>query len=171
MSLSEGDNLLLWCGWWDAQTSDSVENPAGVSRARKVWSSSPELETSNRPFYSHHPSISLLSQSVMGTWLDYWGPNGSSFFSRLVDWIRYTFRQQRMMGWPGNQGSIHGFTSQILTEFYQYRQLFFLLRHWVVYNPNPYHSHQVFILSGASLTSLLTSGVVQWVNTHRDEHT
>ena len=114
MSLSEGDNLLLWCGWWDAQTSDSVENPAGVSRARKVWSSSPELETSNRPFYSHHPSISLLSQSVMGTWLDYWGPNGSSFFSRLVDWIRYTFRQQRMMGWLSNQGLIQGFTSQIL---------------------------------------------------------
>ena len=29
-----------------------------------------------------------------------------------------------MMGWPGNQGSIHRFTSQILTEFYQYGQLY-----------------------------------------------
>ena len=124
MFSSEGDNLLLWCGWWDAQTSDSVENPAGVSRARKVWSSSPELETSNRPFYSHHPSIPLLSQSVMGTWLDYWGPTGSSFFSRLVDWIRYTFRRQRMMGWLGNQGLIQGFTSQILIPILPIQTIF-----------------------------------------------
>lgn len=37
--------------------------------------------------------------------------------------------------------------------------------------PKPYHSHQVFIQPGASLTSLLTSGAVQWANIHTEKQT
>ena len=44
---------------------------------------------------------------------------------------------------------------------------FFFLSHWVVYVPKPYHSHKFLILSGVSLTFLLTSGAVQWVYTLR----
>ena len=42
-TLSEGGNLLLCCGWWSIQTSDPVENLAGV-RTRKVYTSSPVHE-------------------------------------------------------------------------------------------------------------------------------
>ena len=38
--------------------------------------------------------------------------------------------------------------------------------HQIVYDREPYYSHQFSILCWTSLTSLHTSVAVQWVNTH-----
>lgn len=77
-----------------AQTSEPVESPAGVSRTGRFCLSSSVLETFIH--LSNPSSLFPLLTTGSDSWLDYRTSIGlilivSSFFSRFVYWIRYTW--------------------------------------------------------------------------------
>ena len=123
--LYDGGNLLVWCRWQGAQTSDAVKNSAGVSRAGRFCLSFPVLQI----FIHLSSSVPLLIQSERD-WFNYRRPVGLiliglSYFFRVVDWNIYTVRKQKewWCGWVIQD--LFTVTSLKLTEFYQYGQLYF----------------------------------------------
>ena len=80
--LYDRGNLLVWCHWWGAQTSDAVKNSAGVSRAGRFCISSPVLQTFIHVSYPIIPLSHCLSNQkgtsdltiedlLDWSWLDY----------------------------------------------------------------------------------------------------
>lgn len=58
--LYDRGNLLVWCRWWGAQTSDHAVKQAGVSRAGRFCISSPVLQTFIHVSCPMIPSVPLL---------------------------------------------------------------------------------------------------------------
>lgn len=75
------------------------------------------------PFLSHNPFVPLLIQSERDIWLDCRALIGSSYFSRfLIE--SYTHSQTETDGVVRWSRTHHWFTSQTLSEFFPYGQLY-----------------------------------------------